>query len=89
LLFGYPVAPPRLLPDLGFVDTVAPGGTVGSWGWSPVVAHANDVAAMPSLHVAWSLWALAMLIRASRRRLLWVASGVQVAGHHRCDHGDG
>jgi PAP2 superfamily/Wax ester synthase/diacylglycerol acyltransferase catalytic domain/WS/DGAT C-terminal domain len=77
--FGYPVAPPRLLPDLGFVDTVALGGTVGSWGWSPVVAHANDVAAMPSLHVAWSLWALAMLIRASRRRLLWVASGVQVA----------
>lgn len=76
---AYPVAPPRLLPDLGFVDTVALGGTVGSWGWSPVVAHANSVAALPSLHVAWSLWALAMLVRASRRRLLWAASGLQVA----------
>ena len=47
----YPLAPPRLLEGEGFVDTVLQGGTVGSWG-SPLVAHANQVAAMPSLHVA-------------------------------------
>ncbi len=74
----YPVMPPRLIPDLGFVDTVAKGGTWGTWGWSPVVDHANEVAAMPSLHVAWSLWALVMLVRATNVRLLWAASTVQV-----------
>jgi hypothetical protein len=73
----YPVMPPRLITDLGFVDTVQLGQTWGSWG-SPVVSHANDVAAMPSLHVAWSLWALVMLVRAVRMRLIWAVSAVQV-----------
>src|SRR4051795_1779869 len=56
----YPLAPPRLLEGEGFVDTVLQGGTVGSWG-SPLVAHANQVAAMPSLHVAWALWVSVVL----------------------------
>ena len=56
----YPLAPPRLLAGAGFVDTVLRGGTVGSWG-SPLVAHANQVAAMPSLHVAWALWVSVVL----------------------------
>jgi PAP2 superfamily protein/wax ester synthase-like acyl-CoA acyltransferase family protein/uncharacterized protein DUF1298 len=56
----YPLTPPRLLPGAGFVDTVLEGGTVGSWG-SPLVAHANQVAAMPSLHVAWALWVSVVL----------------------------
>ena len=51
----YPAAPPRLLPGEGYVDTVTVGGTFGSWG-SPLTADANHLAAMPSLHVAWSLW---------------------------------
>ncbi|HKT03582.1 MAG TPA: phosphatase PAP2 family protein, partial [Rugosimonospora sp.] len=51
----YPVTPPRLLPDLGFVDTVRTGHTWGSWG-SPLVSHANELAAMPSLHIAWAVW---------------------------------
>ena len=74
----YPVMPPRLITSLGFVDTVALGRTWGTWG-SPVVSHANEFAAMPSLHVAWSLWALAMLVGATRLRVVWVLSGVQVA----------
>ncbi len=74
----YPVMPPRLITDLGFVDTVELGNTWGTWG-SPVVTHANKFAAMPSLHVAWSLWALAMLIGATRLRLVWVLSALQVA----------
>ena len=51
----YPAAPPRLLAGEGYVDTVTVGGTFGSWG-SPLTADANHLAAMPSLHVAWSLW---------------------------------
>jgi WS/DGAT/MGAT family acyltransferase len=60
----YPVMPPRMLP--GFVDTVTAGHTVGSWG-SPLVAHANQLAAMPSLHVGWALWVSMVLARLSGR----------------------
>jgi hypothetical protein len=58
----YPVAPPRLLPDAGFIDTVRLGGTWGSWG-SPMVEGANQLAAMPSLHIGWALWVAVTLFR--------------------------
>lgn len=57
-----PTAPPRMLPELGFVDTVSRGHTVGSWG-SGVVDTANQVAAMPSLHIGWALWVSFVLAR--------------------------
>ncbi len=50
----YPVAPPRMLPELGFVDTMARFGTL-SYGSSGVRNLANPFAAMPSLHFAWTL----------------------------------
>jgi diacylglycerol O-acyltransferase / wax synthase len=56
----WPTAPPRLVPDQGFVDTVRLGQTWGSWG-SPVGDHANQLAAMPSLHFAWAVWVSAVL----------------------------
>ncbi len=56
----YPVAPPRLLADAGFVDTVRLGHTWGSWG-SPLVEHANQLAAMPSLHIGWAVWVSVVL----------------------------
>jgi hypothetical protein len=59
--FGFwPTAPPRLVPDQGFVDTVRLGQTWGSWG-SPVGDQANQLAAMPSLHFAWAVWVSAVL----------------------------
>lgn len=70
-----PLMPPRMMP--GFIDTVSAGGTVGSWG-SPIVASANQLAAMPSLHMAWALWVSVMLARMSRRRWLQVASAIHV-----------
>jgi len=73
----YPVTPPRLLPELGFVDTVRQGHTWGSWG-SPMVEHANQLAAMPSLHIAWALWVSVVLACVSGARWLQVASGVHV-----------
>lgn len=73
----WPVAPPRLLPGLGYVDTVLTHGTWGSWG-SPVVDHADRLAAMPSLHVAWALWVSVELARPSVRRWLQAASVLHV-----------
>jgi PAP2 superfamily len=59
---GYPVTPPRLLAGAGFVDTVTNGRTVGSWGTGMISATANEHAAMPSLHVAWTTWVAATLL---------------------------
>nr|WP_277350813.1 phosphatase PAP2 family protein [Rhodococcus sp. HNM0569] len=74
----FPVTPPRLLPELGYVDTVAQGATVGSWG-SPLVSHANQLAAMPSLHVAWALWVSVVLARLSRGITVQIVSAIHVA----------
>jgi len=73
----FPLMPPRMLQS-GFVDTVEQGGTVGSWG-SPLVSQANQLAAMPSLHIAWALWVSVMLARLSHARWLQVASAIHVA----------
>ncbi|HEY9523783.1 MAG TPA: phosphatase PAP2 family protein, partial [Thermopolyspora sp.] len=71
---AYPVMPPRLMPELGFIDTVRLGETWGSWG-SPLVEHADQFAAMPSLHVAWAMWVSISLVRASAPRLVqWVSA---------------
>ena len=49
-----PMAPPRLVPDIGIADTVglAAGHDTGSFGG---VVPFNPYAAMPSMHVGWSL----------------------------------
>ena len=74
----YPVAPPRLLGDGAFVDTVADGRTWGSWG-SPLVTHANQLAAMPSLHIAWALWVSVALAQLRQTRRWQVLSLIHVA----------
>jgi hypothetical protein len=50
----YPVAPPRML--AGFTDVVAATGAIGSWHTGSLASHANELAAMPSLHIAWAGW---------------------------------
>jgi hypothetical protein len=50
----YPVAPPRMLP--GFVDVVVQDHAWFSWHSGTLATHANQLAAMPSLHVSWALW---------------------------------
>jgi hypothetical protein len=64
----YPVAPPRMLD--GFTDVVASTHAFGSWHTGALASHANQVAAMPSLHIAWAVWCTLALWRASERR--WV-----------------
>ena len=62
-----PLAPPRLLPGAGYIDTVVKFHTWGSWGDKNVSKDANLYAAMPSMHIGWSLFvALAMVLLARR-----------------------
>jgi hypothetical protein len=49
----YPVAPPRMLP--GFTDVVEKVGGLGSWH-NDLISHADQLAAMPSMHLAWAVW---------------------------------
>ncbi len=73
----YPVAPPRLIADLGFTDTVVLDQTWGSWG-SPMVKHANQLAAMPSLHIGWALWVSLILATIASGWLAQSVSGIHV-----------
>jgi hypothetical protein len=75
-----PTCPPRLLSaGHGFVDTMA---QYSSWGWWGGEASAprglggmtNQYAAMPSLHVGWSLWCGVILWRHGRTRTAKVAA---------------
>jgi len=73
----YPVAPPRMLADLGYIDTVVLDRTWGSWG-SPLTEHVNQLAAMPSLHIGWALWVSLILARIASGRLAQTVSGSHV-----------
>ncbi|MGX5182259.1 bifunctional glycosyltransferase 87/phosphatase PAP2 family protein [Streptomyces avermitilis] len=52
----YPLAPPRLMPGLGFVDTVHGVQDFAEPDYGAMTAVTNQYAAMPSLHFGWSLW---------------------------------
>ena len=78
-LIGYvvfPTAPPRFLPEWGFIDTVSDLTPVKvSHSSAPMSALFNPYAAVPSMHVAFALiigWPLARLARHSAARVLWV-----------------
>lgn len=85
----YPVAPPRMLS--GFTDVVASTHAIGSWHTGALASQANQLAAMPSLHIAWALWCTIALWRLSPRA--WVralavlypcltAAAVLMTGNH-------
>jgi len=50
---AYPTAPPRMLPHLGFVDTL--NGAAVNHHSGAIASLANPYAAMPSLHTAYAL----------------------------------
>ncbi|MEU4347391.1 phosphatase PAP2 family protein [Streptomyces sp. NPDC023838] len=58
-LVGYyfvPLAPPRLMNNGDFVDTVVVHHTWGSMASGDLKNMSNQYAAMPSMHIGWSLW---------------------------------
>jgi hypothetical protein len=52
----YPLAPPRLMPSLGIIDTVHGVQDFTKPDYGTLTALTNQYAAMPSLHFGWSLW---------------------------------
>ncbi|MEV8531255.1 phosphatase PAP2 family protein [Streptomyces sp. NPDC051211] len=58
-LVGYylfPLAPPRLMNGHDFIDTVLVHHTWGSMASGNLKHMSNQYAAMPSMHIGWSLW---------------------------------
>lgn len=64
-----PVAPPRLLPELGIVDTALVNGR----SVYALVPGANEYAAMPSVHLAWASAVALIIIVAARTPWRWLA----------------
>ena len=54
----------------GFTDVVASTHAFGSWHTGALASHANQLAAMPSLHIAWAVWCALALWRLTERA--WV-----------------
>jgi hypothetical protein len=72
VFWRYPVAPPRMLVHQGFSDVVASSHAFGSWHTGPLASQANQLAAMPSLHIAWALWCTLVVFSIAKRRWLLV-----------------
>jgi hypothetical protein len=62
----YPTAPPRLT-DLGYADTVATGGFDAQ---ARPVGLANELAAIPSFHIAWLVVIAVVVYRATSSRVV-------------------
>lgn len=86
-----PTAPPRLYDPHVYVDVVAATHAFGSWHSGALATAANQLAAMPSLHLGWACWSslAAWRILAGRRWrwLVWLypavtAVAVMATGNH-------
>ena len=67
-----PVAPPRMLGPLGFVDTAAVYGPA-VYGPPTQNTLADQYAAMPSLHIGWAVMVALGIIATTRSRWRWLA----------------
>ena len=72
----FPLMPPRLIPEWGFVDTLKVYGGLWSFDSGAMQKVSNQYAAMPSLHFAWSTWCALVLVPTVRRRWLKVLSAI-------------
>src|SRR5215468_10653485 len=71
-----PVAPPRLLPSTGMVDTaVQYGQSVYAWNGG---FDADEFSAMPSVHIGWAVIVAIAVITVSRHRWRWLAAAYPV-----------
>ncbi|GGS94575.1 membrane protein [Streptomyces chromofuscus] len=57
----YPLAPPRLMPGFGIIDTVHGVQDFSQPDYGTLTSLTNQYAAMPSLHFGWSLWCGVMI----------------------------
>jgi hypothetical protein len=71
-----PVAPPRMLSGISMVDTAAQyGQSVYS---STAAFQADELSAMPSVHVGWAILVAIAVITIARSRWRWLAIGYPV-----------
>ncbi|GHF91554.1 bifunctional glycosyltransferase 87/phosphatase PAP2 family protein [Streptomyces sp. NRRL_ISP-5395] len=66
----YPLAPPRLMPGLGFIDTVHGVQDFAKPDYGTLTTVTNQYAAMPSLHFGWSLWCGVVIVMLAPK--LWM-----------------
>jgi len=66
-----PVAPPRMLPGDGMIDTALRYGQ--SVYGSVAGFNADQLSAMPSVHVGWAMLTALVIIEVSRSRWRWLA----------------
>ncbi|MEU6543824.1 phosphatase PAP2 family protein [Streptomyces sp. NPDC046859] len=87
----YPLAPPRLMPGLGVVDTVNGPQDFTQPDYGTLTELTNQYAAMPSLHFGWSLWCGAVVAVLAPGRWtkalgllhpLLTATAIVVTGNH-------
>ncbi len=73
VFWRYPVAPPRMLPGSQYKDIVSLTGAFGSAHSGTLATVANELAAMPSLHLAWAVWSAWAVFKVWRhRRWVWL-----------------
>lgn len=72
--YFFALAPPRLLPGHGFIDTTVKYHTWGSWASPSMQQVSNQYAAMPSDHIAWSGWCAVMVYRYAGHRWVRIAA---------------
>ncbi|MQC16986.1 MAG: inositol phosphorylceramide synthase [Chloroflexi bacterium] len=65
---SFPVAPPRFLPEWGFVDTLEQFANL-SYQAQSIAPFVNPYAAVPSLHVGWSVILAFVVFMATTNRL--------------------
>ncbi|NUP32795.1 MAG: DUF2029 domain-containing protein [Streptomycetaceae bacterium] len=69
----YPLAPPRLMPGLGYIDTVHGPQDLANPDFGALTQISNQYAAMPSLHVGWALWCGLVIFALAPRRWMRAA----------------
>ena len=67
--FLFPTAPPRLMPELGYIDTLAVRAAP-AYQAQEVDLFVNPYAALPSLHVGWALLAGFAVWQTSKRPVM-------------------
>jgi hypothetical protein len=65
---GGELAEQQAQPDYHFVDTLREVGGLWSFDSKKLDSVSNQYAAMPSLHIGWSVWCMLALLRFARRR---------------------
>ncbi|MEU0965135.1 bifunctional glycosyltransferase 87/phosphatase PAP2 family protein [Streptomyces sp. NPDC005917] len=87
----YPLAPPRLMPGLGVIDTVHGPQDFDQPDYGTLTQLTNQYAAMPSLHFGWSLWCgIVIAVVAPKRWMkalgllhpLFTVSAIIATGNH-------